>query len=271
MRLAALEAQVVELKTENELLKMLTPLEAITEGLKAATPEEVESFSLALAACEEVSGKMPTASKGKASKAPKAKLTKEEKEKKNTNPTGPGEFNAFIQAIWHEMAAVEGVVGEHDDAFKKASKEVGVTFQKARAEASRRKAEMEGKAAPVPKAAAPKAAPKAAAPKAAAPKAAPKAVTPAPAPATPAPAAPAASPAASPKVPSAEDILAATPELNDALRSKVKAECEGYGWEARLFDGKACWLDANNGDIYDYAGENIIGAYDAENDEFSLQ
>lgn len=266
MRLAALEAQVVELKTENELLKMLTPLEAITEGLKAATPAEVESW---MAACEQVADKMPTASNGKASKASKAsktKLTKEEKEKKNTNPTGPAEFNILIQAVWHEMAADAGVVGEHDDAFKKASKEVGVTFQKARAEASRRKAEMEGKPAPVPKVAAPKvAAPKVAAPKVAAPKvAAPKPVS--------APASPKAAPAApaAPKVPSAEDILAATPDLTDALRSKVKAECEGYGWEARLFDGKACWLDAKNGDIYEYAGENIIGAYDAENDQFCL-
>ena len=251
MRLAALEAQVVELKTENELLKMLTPLEAITEGLKAATPEEVAGW---MAACEEVSGK--TVSKAKSSKT---KLTKEEKEKKTTNPTGPAEFNAFIQAIWHEMAAVEGVVGDHDDAFKKASKEVGVTFQKARAEASRRKAEMEGKAAPVPKT------PKVKAVSSPVPAPAPK---PAKVEAKAAPA-PKAAPAAS-KVPSAEDILAATPDLNEVLRSKVKAECEGYGWEARLFEGKACWLDANNGDVYEYAGENIIGVYDAENNEFCL-
>ena len=246
MRLAALEAQVVDLKAENELLKMLTPLEAITEGLKAATPAEVEGW---MAACEEVSGKMK--------KLPKTKAPKDEKKK--TNPTGPAEFNALIQTVWHEMAAFAGVVGEHDDEFKKASKEVGVTFQKARAEASRRKAEMEGKAAPVPKA------PKAAAPKAAAPVAAPK-------PAAPKPAEPV---AAAPKpaahaVPSEEDIIAATPDLNDALRMKVKADCEGLGWKARLFDGKACWLDATSGDVYDYAGENTIGVYDAEGDEFCL-
>jgi hypothetical protein len=251
MRLAALEAQVVELKNENELLKMLTPLEAITEGLKAATPAEVEGW---MAACKEVADSM------KKAKTPKAKAPKDDK--KNTNPTGPAEFNAFIQAVWHEMAAVEGVVGEHDDAFKKASKEVGVTFQKARAEASRRKAEMEGKAAPVPKApkpAAPKAAP-VAAPKAAVPVAAPKAAEPVAA--APKPAAHA--------VPSEEDIVAATPDLNDALRMKVKADCEGLGWEARLFDGKACWLESTSGDVYDYAGENIIGAYDAEDGEFCL-
>ena len=165
------------------------------------------------------------------------------------------------------MAAFAGVVGEHDDEFKKASKEVGVTFQEARAEASRRKAEMEGKPAPVPKA--PKAAAKVAAPTPAAKVAAPK----------PAAAKPVAPKVAAPKpvaptpahaVPSEEDIIAATPDLNDALRMKVKADCEGLGWKARLFDGKACWLDATSGDVYDYAGENTIGVYDAEGDEFCL-
>ena len=260
MRLAALEAQVVELKTENELLKMLTPLEAITEGLKAATPAEVEGW---MAACEAVAGKMP-APKANASKA---KTPKDEK--KNTNPTGPAEFNAFIQAIWHEMAAVEGVVGEHNDAFKKASKEVGVTFQKARAEASRRKAEMEGKPAPVPKAAAPKAA-KPAAPKApvkAAPKpAAPKApVKAAPKPAAPEPAAPK---AAALTVPTDAQIVEATTDYDDAMRTKMKAECEGYGWQACVFAEKACWLDPSTGDVFSYDSIATIGVYDAETGEF---
>jgi histone H1/5 len=251
------------LKTENELLKMLTPLEAITEGLKAATPAEVEGW---MAACEAVAGKMP------ALKASKPKLTKEEKEKKNTNPTGPAEFNAFIQAIWHEMAAVEGVVGEHDDAFKKASKEVGVTFQKARAEASRRKAEMEGKPAPVPKApkaaaAAATAAPKA--PKVAAPKpAAPKAAAAAPKPAAPKPAAaPKAAPAAL-TAPTDAQIAEATADYDDAMRSKMKAECEGYGWQACVFEEKACWLDPSTGDVFSYDSIATLGVYDAESGEF---
>ena len=250
MRLAALEAQVVELKTENELLKMLTPLEAITEGLKAATLEEVNAWK---AACEEVSAKMPTASKAKSSKT---KLTKEEKEKKTTNPTGPAEFNAFIQAVWHEMAADAGVVGEHDDDFKKASKEVGVTFQKARAEASRRKAEMEGKPAPVP--AAERKAQKVSAP-APAPKAAKTPVKAAPEPE----AAP-----ASPQVPSEEDIIAATAEYDDVMRANMKTECEGYGWQARMFEEKACWLDPTTGDCYSYDGITNVGVYDAETNEF---
>jgi hypothetical protein len=258
MRLAALEAQVVELKTENELLKMLTPLEAITEGLKAATPAEVEGW---MAACEAVAGKMP-ASKTKA----KTKLSKEEKEKKNTNPTGPAEFNAFIQAIWHEMAAVEGVVGEHDDAFKKASKEVGVTFQKARAEASRRKAEMEGKPAPVPKAAA-KAAPKPAAPKAPV-KAAPKPAAPKPAAPKPAAPEPAAPKAAALTVPTDAQIVEATADYDDAMRAKMKVECEGYGWQACVFAEKACWLDPSTGDVFSYDSIATIGVYDAETGEF---
>ena len=241
MRLAALEAQVVELKNENELLKMLTPLEAITEGLKAATPAEVEGW---MAACEQVAGSMkkPKAPKVKAPSAPKD-------EKKNTNPTGPAEFNALIQAVWHEMAAVAGVVGEHDDAFKKASKEVGVTFQKARAEACRRKAEMEGKPAPVlkePKVAAVK---PAAAPKAAAVK-----------PAEPAP------PAL--KMPSHEDILAATPDYDDAERAKMKAESEKEGLKACMFEGKACWLNPTTGDVYEYNGNAGMGVYDAASGEF---
>ena len=237
MRLAALEAQVVELKTENELLKMLTPLEAITEGLKAATPAEVEGW---MAACEAVAGKMP-APKANASKA---KTPKDEK--KNTNPTGPAEFNAFIQAIWHEMAAVEGVVGEHNDAFKKASKEVGVTFQKA------------------PKAAKP-AAPKApvkAAPKPAAPKAPVKA---APKPAAPEPAAPK---AAALTVPTDAQIVEATTDYDDAMRTKMKAECEGYGWQACVFAEKACWLDPSTGDVFSYDSIATIGVYDAETGEF---
>jgi hypothetical protein len=245
MRLAALETMVAELKTENELLKMLTPLEAITEGLKAATPEEVASW---MAACEAASGKK------KKAKAPK--------EEKNTNPTGPAEFNILIQAVWHEMAADAGVVGEHDDAFKKASKEVGVTFQKARAEASRRKAEMEGKPAPVPKT------PKAASPKAASPKTpvAPKAASPK-TPSVPKKAAPAPAPAPKAK-PTTEQILAATAEYDDEMRKRMKVESEGYGWECRIFEGKACWLNPSDGDVFSYDGNETVGIYDAEADEF---
>ena len=252
MRLAALEAQVVDLKTENELLKMLTPLEAMTEGLKAASPEEVAAFSIALTALV----KTPKASKG-------SKLSKEEKEKKNTNPSGPAEFNVLIQAVWHEMAASAGVIGEHDDAFKKASKEVGVTFQIARAEASRRKADMEGMPTPAAKA----------------PKAKPTTVT--------AIAKPTPKPVAAPKpvpvvaiakttpvavspveVPSDEDIASVTPGYTAEMRAKMKLDSEAGGWTARLFDGKARWLETETGNVYEYEGYPEIGVYDAESGEF---
>ena len=253
MRLAALESQVTELKNENELLKMLTPLEAFTEGLKAASPAEVAAW---IDACNAIAAEHGKVSSKKSKKVVK---TEEKADKKNTNPAGPAEFNAFIQAIWHEMAADAGVVGDHDDAFKKASKEVGVTFQKARAEASRRKAEMEGRETPVVK----------------------KAPAPAPAPA--AASAPPRTPSVkiptlvrtgkltpmpAPESPSDADIIAATPDCDDAERAKMKAECESYNWEARMFNGVACWLEPSSGDVYSYDATITIGVYDAENNEF---
>jgi hypothetical protein len=241
LRLASLEAMISELKTENELLKMLTPLEAFTEGLKAASPAEVSAW---MDACKSVTAEhAPPSKKGK-----KVVTT----EKKNTNPTGPAEFNAFVQAVWHEMAASAGVVGEHDDAFKKASKDVGITFQKARAEASRRKAEMEGRDTPALK--------KVVTP---APK---KVVTPAPAPAPLPKSTPISMP--TPEIPSDEDILAATAEYDDVERERMKKECESYGWEPRMFNGIARWLDPSSGDVYSYDAISTIGIYDSENNEF---
>jgi hypothetical protein len=149
------------------------------------------------------------------------------------------------------MAASAGVVGEHDDAFKKASKDVGITFQKARAEASRRKAEMEGRDTPVPKVVTP-------APK--------KVVTPAPAPAPLPKSTPISMP--TPEIPSDEDILAATAEYDDVERERMKKECESYGWEPRMFNGIARWLDPSSGDVYSYDAISTIGIYDSENNEF---
>ncbi len=269
MRFAAMEAQIAELEAQNELRKM-QPLEAITEGLKTASPAEVEAFIRALAACQ-ASGKAP---------ASKAKASKEEKEKKTTNPTGPNEWNVFKKAVWREMAAAAGIVEEDDAKFKKACSEAplaaGVSYQAAMKAASRRKAEMEGKepVSKAPKAKPVKATPVKAAPvKAATPvKAAPVKVKPVEAVETDAETEDEAEePAEAPKavcVPSEEDILAATPDYDDAFRAKIKAEAKGNGWEARMFDGKACWLHPSEGDVYGYDGENIIGVYNAENDEF---
>lgn len=267
-RLAALEAEMSELKAENELLKMQTPLDAITEGLKAATPAEVASW---LEACAEASvSAKPSKAKAKVEK------TKEEKtkEEKTTNPTGPTEWNVFKKTVWREMAAAAGIVEEDEAKFKKACKEAGITYQASMKEASRRKAEMEGKE-PVTKV---KKAAKAA-PKTPSPTATPKAPTPAPppikvpAPSAPAPSAP--SPTAKPhvpaRVPSEADIIEATPDYDDGDRKRMKAESEGYGWVTRLIDDIACWFDPSNGNVISYDGVNTLGTYDEETGVFTAE
>lgn len=248
-RIAALEAGMADLRAENELLKMQLPLEALTEGLKAASPEQLAAF---FAAAE-----LP-AKKGK-----KAAKTAEEKAKKTTNPEGPSAWNVFVNATWHEMAAEKGVVGEvHDAAFKKASAAVGVTYQSAMKEASRRKAELEGKEPKEPKAKKepkePKAKkePKAESPAASAP-ASPKA-------AAPVPAAPKALPA-----PTEAQIKAATLEYDDEMREAITRECtEDFGWEAVFVGGQAGWLNPATGEVHSYDGINVLGAWDADKGVF---
>lgn len=273
-RMAALEARLAAVESENELLKMQLPLEAFTEGLKAASPEHLAAWAAACTAAAEGLGEAP-AKKGK--KAAKAAKTAEEKAKKTTNPEGPAAWNAFINATWHEMAAEKGVVGEHDDAFKKASAAVGITFAIARAEASRRKAELDGKEPKEPKA--PKAK-KAAAPAASAP-ASPKAESPAasapasPRAESPVPAAPKTLPA-----PTAAQIKATlqedpdakgmTEEEFDSYAKAIREENEeGFGWEAVVVGGKAAWLDASTGNVHSYDGINLLGAWDAAKGVFT--
>ena len=121
-RFVALEAQMAELKAENELLKMQIPMAAITEGLKAASPADITAWMeacAAVAAKHEV--KAPKVKKGKKASSPSSDDEEQEKEKKPktiTNAAGPAEWNAFKQAVWHEMAAENGITGEHNDAFK---------------------------------------------------------------------------------------------------------------------------------------------------------
>jgi hypothetical protein len=249
-RIASLEAGMSDLRAENELLKMQLPLEALTAGLKAASPEEIAAF---LAAAE-----LP------AKKAKKAAKTAEEKEKKTTNPKGPSEWNVFVNATWHEMAAEKGVVSEvHDAAFKKASAAVGVTYQVAMKEASRRKAELEGKE---PKAK------KAASPKAESPEAS--------AASSPAAESPAASAPASPKAespvpktlpaPTKEQIKAASLEYDDVMRDSVIRECvEDWGYQAVLAGGQACWLDPATGKVHCWDTSNVVGNWDAKKGVFT--
>ena len=135
-RVAALDARLAAVESENELLKMQLPLEAFTQGLKDASPDAIAAWAAACSAAAEGLGLGEAPAK---TKAKKAVLTPEEKVKKTTNPEGPAAWNAYINATWHEMAAAKGVVVEGDHAaFKKAAGQVGITFSIARAEASRR-------------------------------------------------------------------------------------------------------------------------------------
>ena len=257
-RFVALEAQMAELKAENELLKMQkvqTPLAAITEGLKAASAADIAAWMEACAAVAEKYGElkapMPKAKKGKKASPSSDDEEKEKKKKpkKITNAAGPAEWNAFKQAVWHEMAAEHGITGEHNDAFKKAAAAAGITHDVARAEASRRKAEMEGekpkKAEKVQKTPA-----KASAVKDSAMKADP-------------PGAPVKDSAVKAK---AEAPMPATPAI-DFDEAKCKADAESLGWVERNFNGVRCWLDVS-GDVFSFNGEEIIGAYDEETEEF---
>jgi len=102
-------------------------------------------------------------------KAKAAKEPKEPKVSRSSSPEGPEgsegggrtasagvmAWHGLIEKTWHEMAAAKGVVSDtHDEAFKKAATAAGISFAIARAEASRRKAALEGKEPPAePKAA----------------------------------------------------------------------------------------------------------------------
>jgi hypothetical protein len=267
-RLTALEATIAELKAENELLKMLTPLEAFTAGLKDASAEQVQAWA---DACEEVAQKAGVgifSDDGK-TKGKKAKKDAEPKEKKNTNPTGPAEFNILIKATWHEMAAQLGVVSdEHDEAFKKAATAAGVSFAKARAEASRRKAVLEGrevgeKAKKAKEVKTKEVKTKEVKTKEVKPKEVKtKEVKPS------GGGGGGSGPAPSLKKPTAEQIEEATPEYDDAARLLMKADCENDGLTECAINGVACWLDVETGKVTSYDGVNMIGAYVMETGEF---
>jgi hypothetical protein len=150
-RLDAYAAKMETLEAEVKTLRSLTPLEAFTAGLKGASPEQAAEW---FAQCQAVSATFaPASASASASEAkPKAK-------KAVTNATGPKEWNVFIQATWRSMAAANGVLYEDfegdeaakDKAFKEAAKKVGVVYQSVMKEASRRKAEAEGRDPEAPK------------------------------------------------------------------------------------------------------------------------
>lgn len=150
---SSLISRIATLEAEVKSLRAVAPLSVFTESLKAASAEEIKAW---MDVCNEVSSKYLQSEvlAAKSKKAPKApKEPKEPKEKKEkraaTNPTGPAEWNAFVRATWHEMAASAGVLYEGDDqVFKKSAAAAGVSYQNALQEAKKRKAGMEGVKAP---------------------------------------------------------------------------------------------------------------------------
>jgi hypothetical protein len=240
-RIAALEAQVVELKKENQLLKTMTPLASVTEGLKTASSSEVDAW---MSACEMLTTKFS-----------ELVVTPEEKKKGIAkNPSGPVKWNAFIHETQRAMASALGVdVSKMDAAaMKKAAKVKGCGFswQEAREQASRNW--------DAPKKPASKKALAAAAPS-----------SPAAAPSS--PAAASASPVVSgsnTSIPSEADIIAATPDATPEMREVMKSEALSYKWTARLFNGVACWLEEPSGDVFSYDFKETLGSYDAKTETF---
>ncbi len=133
-RLAALEAQVTILKAENEALKNVTPLAAITAGLHAASAEDIQAW---MEICQEVAasyGDLAAPSSNTPSKKVKAS------KKATTNNTGPEAFNKEVRAAWIGLLQAAGVEINDDadgDAVKKAAKTAGISYQDAMQEASR--------------------------------------------------------------------------------------------------------------------------------------
>ena len=114
----------------------------------------IEILMARLQACEAEIATLRAEKKSAPSSKPKAE--KAEKVKKTSSSEGPTEWNIFVKATMHEMTAEKGVI--HDSFFKegveaeaaeaeykKAAKLVGVIWQGAMKEASRRKDLAEGK------------------------------------------------------------------------------------------------------------------------------
>ena len=249
-RLAALEAEVATLRE-------VQPLESFTASLKAASPEEVKAW---MEICSEVAGDyMAKDVKPKVAKVKKA----------TTNETGPSEWNAFKNAVWREMAADHGIVCEDADEFKKAVKaagpDSGFSYQDAMKEASRRKAQMEGKDPKVKVAKEPKEKAKTDLAELKAKVAAATAAKVAPAAAPPSPKAA----AAAPKVAKVAKVAAAVPKVAAAapvpteLELQLAAAAE-MGWVVVKHEGETFFHDPNGDLAFSYPdGDVQIGTYTA--------
>lgn len=137
-RLDVLEKQVSSLKAENELLKSVLPLSAITEALRSASDKEK------LIWCKTVQDVL---AEHVPESAP-AKSAKGEKKSKRaaTNPEGPKEWNAFVRSVQKELMAARGaedVDALSEEDLKKESKKLGLTRQECMREAGIRKRMME--------------------------------------------------------------------------------------------------------------------------------
>ena len=238
-RIAALEAQVVELKKENQLLKTMTPLAAVTEGLKTASSSEVDAW---MSACEMLTTKFSEL----------VVLPEEKKKGVAKNPSGPVKWNAFIHETQRDMASALGVdVSKMDAAaMKKAAKVKGCGFswQEAREQASRNWDAPKKPASKKALAAAPSS---------------PPAAEPSSQPAKPVVS------ASKTSIPSEADIIAATPDATPEMREVMKSEALSYKWTARLFNGVACWLEEPSGDVFSYDFKETLGSYDAKTETFN--
>ena len=111
-RFNALEAKVAEQAEQLELLSLMTPLQAITEGLKGAEPAGKREFIAILNGLiaefgEEViaeAAAKPAKVSGLSIKAPKEEKV-EKKKRAPTNHTGPAAYNAKLREVWRAMVA----------------------------------------------------------------------------------------------------------------------------------------------------------------------
>jgi len=253
-RLDAFAAKVETLEAEVKTLRSMTPLEAFTAGLKDASPEAIIEW---MNLCQE----MASALVPEAAAAPKTK-GKEKKPRPVTNVTGPKEWNVFVQATWHSMAAEKGVLYEDcegegdakDKAFKKAAAAEGITYQAAMKEASRRKALAEGKdAAPKP----PKT--ELAKLKAQVAAKAPVAKTPVAASVGGGGSAAAAAPALA-TVEETEEAEAEETE-EEAEEKRMHKECLEAGWTQIQHKGKLCYKDEECGEVYRFPSMECVGIF----------
>jgi DNA-binding protein H-NS len=257
-RLSALETEVKSLKEENELLKMVVPLPAITESLRCADSAEIKEW---MEACQAVAEKFGLPASAAAAPAAGQKkrgrpAKKDPAEKRAaTNPTGPAEWNRYKSLVWREMAAGYGITETDETKFKqlvkdykKSHPEAVISYQEAMQEAKRRRCAEEGReyTAPAPK--------------------------------TPGEKKPAAAKKAEKKKPRNSPPMP-PPDSDDESDSDSEAGEEDFasqlkalGISRKTISGEDYWVDQSNGEVFqildgeDELGDRL-GVYDADTDE----